>query len=86
VLDPIPVEKLTAKKTLGGTSYTNARIPRDEKIYVNEISVKNQRLANEASKKLGLDTINLDTEFIYKGGYKPRFTDGYACVDYFRRV
>jgi len=84
-LDPVPVEKITGKAMIGGAGYTSAR-KSDQRIDIDEISVRNQRLMNEACRRLGLDAFNLDTEFIYERGYEPDYVDSDTYIDHFRRV
>lgn len=84
-LDLIHVERIVNKQTRDA-AYFAGKDPASVKEDMNDIMTKNQRLVNEAHRKLGLDAYVVSDYFVFPRGYKPRFIDANTYVDYYGKV
>jgi uroporphyrinogen decarboxylase len=75
--DPVPARKIV------GRGVAKSLDPRKD---LNRIVFEDQRIMNEASKKLGFDALDVDVGSIYPRDYRPRFIDSETYIDHFNIV
>ena len=89
-VDPIHVERITGKRVLaagGGGGGGGFAVTREEaKLDMNEIMLRNQKLLNEAIKKIGLDALILSDYWLYPRGFKLKFIDESTYVDQWGKI
>lgn len=84
-LDLIHVERIVKKQTRDATFFAG-KDPAAVKEDMNDLMIENQRLVNEAHKKLGVDSYVVSDYFVFPRGYKPKFIDSNTYVDYYGKV
>ena len=84
-LDPIHVERIVGKKARDVTFFAG-KDPATVKEDMNDIMMENQKLINEAHRKLGLDSLFVFDYHVYPKGHKPRFLDSNTYIDHFGTV
>lgn len=84
-LDLIHVERITNQKTRNA-AYFAGKDPSALKEDMNDIMIENQKLINEAHRRLGVDSFFVADYYVYPEGYKPKFLDSNTYVDHFGKV
>jgi len=90
-LDPIHVERILDRPTFGagaggGGGGVVASTSQEETLGLNEMMVRNQRMENEAKRKIGVDALSVSDYNVFPPGYRPRFVSEDTYVDLFARV
>lgn len=84
-LDLVHVERIVSKQTRD-VSFFAGKNPASVNEDMNEIMIQNQRLINEAHRRLGVDSLLVSDHYVYPRGYKPKFIDSNTYVDHFGKV
>jgi uroporphyrinogen decarboxylase len=84
-LDLVHVQRIVNKQTRDA-SYFAGRDPAKVNEDMNDLMIQNQRLMNEAHRRLGVDSLFVSDYNIYPHGYRPKFTDSDTYVDHFGKV
>jgi len=90
-LDPIHVERVLGTTTYGagaggGGGGVVATTGKEEAMGLNEMMLKNQKLENEAKKKLGFDALSVSDYNVFPKGYKPKFISDDTYIDLFAKI
>ena len=87
-LDAKFIEKATGKRFASAKSYIGGGVPveKESKMTDFEVLEWNQRLSNEAVRKLGIDTMKISDYWLWPEGYQPRYLDKYTFVDWWGKV
>jgi len=90
-LDPIHVERILGATAFGagaggGGGGVVATTRKEEAMGLNEMMLRNQKLENEAKRKLGLDALTVSDYNVFPPGYNPRFISEDTYVDLFARI
>ena len=89
-LDMIHVERITGKKAFatggGGGGGGIALTGEEMEVDLNEGMMRNQRLFNEAIRKLGLDALMVSDYWLYPPGYSHKYLDENTYVDQWGKI
>jgi uroporphyrinogen-III decarboxylase len=84
-LDLVHVERILNRRTRDASFFVDKN-PAQVKEDMNDLMIQNQRLINEAHRKLGLDSYFVSDYYVYPRGYRPKFIDSNTYVDHLGKV
>jgi uroporphyrinogen decarboxylase len=87
-LDAKFIEIATGKRFAAAISYIGGGVPVEKEVKMTDYEVLewNQKLSNEAVRKLGIDAMKISDYWLWPEGYKPRYIDKHTFVDWWGKV
>jgi uroporphyrinogen decarboxylase len=85
MLDLLHVERIVNRQTRDATFFAGKNST-NVKEDMNDLWIQNQRLINDAHRRLDLDSFLVSDYYVFPKGYKPKFIDSDTYVDHFGKI